>query len=409
MNPNEIMKLAENIYEGLSEEDIAEIERIALDRSNFFGGRNPADLVLSDEEVDLLMTRRALDLAAQGIGQVSPSPLVGCVIVGETGEIVGEGSYIYDNLTHAEVLALNQAGEKAKGATAFVSLEPHSYHGRTKPCTEALINAGIKRVVCPVEDPNPLVSGKGFAQLRASGIEVVTGILKEEAAKLNEKFCVWHQQKRPFVHLKLAMSLDGRISLQSSVSTTLSGKESAKRVQDFRHEHDAILIGGNTALVDNPLLTDRSAKPRRRKLVRVILDNRLRILLESNLVTTAKETPTLVISNSNDEVKINQLTERGVDVARTNARDLNAVLDELKKRELQSVLVEGGTQIAGAFVDARLVDKLTFIVAPIVIGGHLAPLAIGGNGANSLENALKLNDLQIIKHGADFEFTGYPI
>lgn len=354
------------------------------------------------------MTRRSLELASFGIGRVSPSPLVGCVIVANTGEIVGEGSYIYENLIHAEILALNQAGERAKGGTAYVSLEPHSYHGRTKPCTEALLNAGIRRVVCPVEDPNPKVSGKGFAQLRASNIEVVTGILRDEAAKLNEKFCVWHQKNRPFVHLKLAMSLDGRISLKDSVSTTLSGKESAVKVQSWRHEHDAILIGGNTALVDNPSLTDRSGKPRRRKLVRVVLDNRLRIPLESNLVTTAKETPTLIVSDSSDEAKITKLIESGVEVARMNARDLNAVLSELKKRDLQSVLVEGGTEIAGAFMDAKLVDKLTFIVAPIVIGGHSAPLAIGGNGANSLENVMRLKDLEVIKHGGDYEFTGYP-
>ncbi len=360
-------------------------------------------------EFDIKMTRLALELASIGVGQVSPSPLVGCVIVGANGEIAGEGTYLYEHVTHAEVLALNEAGSLAKGGTAYVSLEPHSYRGRTKPCTEALLNAGIRRVVCPIEDPNPRVSGKGFEQLRASGIEVVTGILKDEANKLNEKFCVWHQKQRPFVHLKLAMSLDGRISLKNSVSTTLSGKESAVKVQNLRHEHDAILVGGNTALVDNPSLTDRSGKSRRRKLVRVILDNRLRIPLDSTLVTTALETPTLVISNSGDEEKIEQLINHGVSVARIDARDLNAVLDELRKRELQSVLVEGGTEVAGAFVDAKLVDKLTFIVAPIVIGGHSAPLSIGGNGANSLENVMRLNDLQISKHGSDFEFTGYPV
>ncbi len=354
------------------------------------------------------MTRRALELAALGVGQVSPSPLVGCVIVAENGEVVGKGSYIYENVTHAEVLALEQAGERAKGGTAYVSLEPHSYHGRTKPCTDALINAGIKRVVCPIEDPNPLVSGQGFDILRANGIEVVTGVLREEAARLNEKFCVWHNKNRPFVHLKLAMSLDGRISLKDSVSTTLSGKESAVKVQSLRHEHDAILVGGNTAFVDNPSLTDRSNLPRRRKLVRVVLDNRLRIPFESVLVKTARETPTLIVTNSNDEAKIETLKGFGVDVARADARDLDAVLEELRKRELQSVLVEGGTEVAGAFCDAKLVDKLTFIVAPIVIGGHSAPLAIGGNGAVSLENALKLKDLEIIKHGTDFEFTGYP-
>ena len=216
-------------------------------------------------QIDLRHTRRALELAAFGVGQVSPNPLVGCVIVTEKGEVVGEGTYIYENIIHAESLALTQAGERARGSTAYVSLEPHSHQNRTPPCTEALINAGIKRVVCPMEDPNPLVSGNGIARLREQGIEVVTGILAVEASQLNEKFIVWHQKKRPFVHLKLAMSLDGRISLNDSISTTLSGKESAKRVQDFRHQHDAILVGGNTALVDNPSLTDRSGKPRRRQ------------------------------------------------------------------------------------------------------------------------------------------------
>lgn len=360
-------------------------------------------------EFDIKMTRRALELASFGVGQVSPSPLVGCVIIGANGEIVGEGTYIYEKVTHAEIIALEQAGESAKGGTAYVSLEPHSYHGRTKPCTDALINAGIKRVVCPIEDPNPLVSGKGFEVLRKSGIEVVTGILRDEAAKLNEKFCVWHNKKRPFVHLKLAMSLDGRISLKNSVSTTLSGKESAKRVQDLRHEHDAILVGGNTAFVDNPNLTDRSGRKRRRKLVRVILDNRLQIPLNSKLVQTAEETPTLIISNSRDEGKIEKLVAKKVDFVNIDARNLNAVLEELKKRELQSVLVEGGTQIAGSFCDAQIVDKMTLIIAPIIIGGQIAPHAVGGNGAETLDKALKLNDLEIIKHGEDFEFTGYPI
>lgn len=359
-------------------------------------------------EFDTKMMRRALELASFGIGQVSPSPLVGCVIVSEAGEIAGEGTYIYENVTHAEILALTQAGERAKGGTAYVSLEPHAHTGRTPPCTEALMQAGIKRVVCPIEDPNPLVSGVGFKILRENGIEVTVGVLREEAAKLNEKFCVWHRSKRPFVHLKLAMSLDGRISLKNSVSTMLSGKESANRVQNLRHEHDAILVGGNTAFVDNPSLTDRSEKPRRRKLARVILDNRLRIPLDSTLVKTAEDTPTLVVSNSEDKTKIDQLIANGVDIARTNARDLAAVLQELYKRNLQSVLVEGGTEVAGAFMDAKLVDKLTFIVAPIVIGGHAAPLAIGGKGADSLENALRLRDLEILKHGTDYEFTGYP-
>ncbi len=359
-------------------------------------------------ETDIKHTRRALALASLGVGQVSPNPLVGCVIVSENGEIVGEGSYFYEDVIHAEAVALEQAGELARGGTAYVSLEPHDHQHRTPPCTLALIFAGVKRVVCPIEDPNPLVSGNGFARLKEHGVEVVTGILAEAANTLNQKFICWHQQKRPYVHLKLAMSLDGRISLKKNVSTILSGRESAQRVQDLRHEHDAILVGGNTALVDNPSLTDRSGKSRRRKLVRVILDNRLQIPEDSNLVKTAQETPTLVISNSNDESKIENLISQGVDVARVNARDLNLVLAELCKRDLQSVLVEGGTEIAGAFVEAKLVDKVSFFYAPLIIGGNAAPLAIGGKGADNLPEAMRLRDLEITKHENDFELTGYP-
>lgn len=363
---------------------------------------------LEKEQFDLEMSRRALDLARRGVGLVSPNPLVGCVIVSAEAEIVGEGTYIYDDVTHAEVLALERAGEKAKGGTAYVSLEPHAHHGKTPPCTDALMQAGIRRVVAPIEDPNPLVSGNGFQKLRDRGVEVVTGILADEAARLNEKFCVWHQKKRPFVLLKLAMSLDGRISLKNSVSAVLSSRDALTRVHDLRHEHDAILIGGNTAFVDDPSLTDRSGKPRRRKLVRVVLDNRLRLSVDSILATTASETPTIVFSNSDNEKKVDELRELGVDVVRHNARDLSGVLKCLRQRELQSVLVEGGTEVAGAFCDARLVDKLTFIMAPLIIGGHNAPVAVGGSGAESLDRAIRLSNLEIVHHGSDLEITGYP-
>ena len=293
---------------------------------------------------------------------------------------------------------------------AYVSLEPHDHHGKTPPCTEALINAGIKRVVCPIEDPNPLVSGRGFERLRSAGIEVVTGILAAEASQLNEKFICWHKRLRPFVHLKLAMSLDGRISLRNSVSTALSGEAARQRVQQLRHEHDAILVGGTTATVDNPSLTDRSGLPRRRPLTRVILDNRLRLPLGSILATTTDEAPTLVMTNCIDTTLTNPLTERGVEIIpiEMGARNLVGVLEELKRREIQSVLVEGGTAVAGAFVDAKLVDKVTFIIAPIVIGGSEAPAAIGGNGASELSDALRLQDIEIIRHGVDIEITGYP-
>lgn len=357
------------------------------------------------------MTRRALELAAQGIGQVSPSPLVGCVIVAANGETVGEGAYIYDNVTHAEVLALNQANGRGTGGTAYVSLEPHAHQGRTMPCTEALINAGIKRVVAPIEDPNPLVSGKGFEQLRQNGVEVVTGILADEAARLNEKFCHWHKAKRPFVHLKMAISLDGRIATRTGDSRWITGEESRAKAHELRHEYDAILVGANTVTVDNPSLTDRSGKKRRRPLVRVVVDNSLKISLASNLVLTAGEIPTVVFTDSEEAEKISDLRGEGVEVLQIaeGGRNLQGVLYELGKREVQSVLIEGGTRVAGAFYDAKLIDKISFFIAPVVIGGEDAPPAIGGQGASRLSGAMRLERLETTKHGEDLEVTGYPI
>ena len=350
----------------------------------------------------------ALVLASQGIGLVSPNPLVGCAIYTSDGSSAGTGTYIKDGITHAEVIALEQAGERARGGTAYVSLEPHAHHGKTPPCTEALINAGIKRVVAPIEDPNPLVSGKGFTALREAGVEVSVGLLANEASKLNEKFICWHKNARPFVHVKLAMSLDGRISLGRSISTALSGEDALARVHEMRHEHDAILVGGTTAFVDNPSLTDRSAKPRRRPLVRVVLDNRLRIPIGSTLVTTAREIPTVVVSNSTEKEKVRALSECGVEVIGHDARDLAGVLQFLRERELQSVLVEGGTEVAGAFRDAGLIDKLTLMMSPRIIGGKEAPFAFGGTGATSIEEAAPLKDVTVERHGDDIEITGYP-
>ena len=353
---------------------------------------------------------QALELARQGIGLVSPNPLVGCVIVSKDGRVVGEGAYTFDGVTHAEAISLEQAGEAARGATAYVSLEPHSHQGRTPPCTEALIDAGIARVVAPIEDPNPLVSGRGFARLREAGVEVLTGVLADEATRLNEKFICWHRNKRPFVHLKLAMSLDGRISLKNSVSTALSGPEARDRVQRLRHEYDAILVGGNTAFADDPNLTDRSGLPRRKPLARVILDNRLQLRSDSNLANTAKNIPTIVVTQKHDSDVTEPLKEKGVDLVELDGggRDLENVLKVLTEREMQSVLVEGGTEIAGAFIDSKLVDKVTFIMTPLVIGGHQAPVAIGGKGAGTLAEAAHLMQVRLEHLGPDFEITGYP-
>lgn len=361
-------------------------------------------------DIDIIHLRRALELAAKGVGLVSPNPLVGCVVISESGDVVGEGTYVYAGVTHAEVIALEKAGERAKGGTAYISLEPHDHHGKTPPCTEALINVGIARVVCPIEDPNPKVSGRGFERLRNAGIEVVTGMLAEQAATINEKFICWHRKGRPFVHLKLATSLDGRISLRNSVSTAISNGPALERVQDFRHEHDAILIGGTTALVDDPALTDRSGKPRRRPLVRVVLDNRLRTPPGSKLATTISTAPTMIFTNCIDPERTTPLSDLGVEIVpvEKGTRNLAAVLQELSSRDIQSILVEGGTEVAGAFIDAKLVDKITFIAAPIIIGGNEAPNAIGGKGAATIADAVRLTDVSTTPLGDNFELTGYP-
>src|SRR5262245_35252802 len=213
------------------------------------------------------MMARALELAARGVAQVSPGPLVGTVIVDARGEIAGEGFYLYDHVKHAETLALEQAGARARGGTAFVSLEPHAHQGRTAPCTEALIKAGIKRVVAPIEDPNPKVSGRGFEHLREAGIEVCTGLMAEEATRLNEAYIHFMRARRPFVHLKMAVSLDGKVATATGESRWITGEVARTQVHVLRHQSDAIMIGGRTARIDDPLLTDRSGRKRRRPLV----------------------------------------------------------------------------------------------------------------------------------------------
>ena len=362
-------------------------------------------------DTDHRMMARALGLAAEGTGQVSPGPLVGCVITTSDGEVIGEGFYVYEKLKHAETLALEQAGGRARGATAYVSLEPHAHFGKTPPCTDALIAAGIKRLVAPIQDPNPKVSGRGFDHLRSAGLEVSSGLMAREAKKVNEKYFHSMETGRPFVHLKLAASLDGKIATRTGDSRWITGMESRARAHELRHEYDVILIGAGTALADNPLLTDRSGKRRRRPLIRVVLDEKLQTDPESQLVQTAKEEPVLIFAGQSfDTKKAEGLQSRGVEIVSDSfkGRDLLVVMEELGKRSLQSVLVEGGATIAGNLIDAGLVDKVTFFLAPVIIGGRDAPSAIGGDGAESLIDALELVDVEMVQRGRDIEVTGYP-
>jgi len=357
------------------------------------------------------MMQRALDLAARGAGQVSPGPLVGTVIVDPNQQIAGEGFYLFDEVKHAETLALEQAGEKARGATAYVSLEPHAHQGRTTPCTDALIKAGIKRVVSPIEDPNPKVSGRGFTHLREAGIEVSTGLMADEAGALNEAYIHFMRTGRPFVHLKMAVSLDGKVATVSGDSRWITGEEARACVHDLRHQYDAIMVGGRTARADDPLLTDRSGKKRRRPLVRVVIEQYLRISPESQLAQTTDAGPVLIFACGDPEAdELAALQSHGVEViAEESALDFDSVLEQLGKRSIQSVLVEGGAFLAALMLEAALVNKVTFFIAPMIIGGQDAPSAIGGSGAEKIADSLQLDRVEVKRHGRDVEITGYPV
>ncbi len=357
---------------------------------------------------DRLLMAHALDLARRGTGRVSPGPLVGCVIVDAKGEVVGEGFYVFEDLQHAETIALAQAGERARGGTAYVSLEPHAHHGRTPPCTDALIAAGIKRVVAPIQDLNPKVSGKGFEHLLNAGIAVQTGLLSEEATQVNEAYLHYMRTGRPFVHLKLAVSLDGKIATRTGDSRWVAGPDSRQRVQELRYQYDGILVGVGTAKTDDPLLTDRSELPRRRPLVRIVLDEKAELPPTGQLANTATEWPVVVFAGVDaDDTCVEDLKRKGVDVVRLTNRNILPVLEELGRRTLQSVLVEGGGAVAGAFIDSGLVNKVTFFIAPKVVGGVSAPGAIGGVGIEKMSDAVNLERVTVKRRGDDIEVTGY--
>jgi len=352
------------------------------------------------------MMTRALELAEQGKGLVSPGPLVGCVVVDQNGVVAGEGFYVFEHVHHAETIALAQAGDRARGGTAYVSLEPHAHHGRTPPCTDALIAAGIRRVVVPIQDLNPRVAGRGFEHLQAAGIELQTGLLAAEAARVNEKYLHFMRTGLPFVYLKLAVSLDGKIATRSGDSRWIAGPEARIRAHELRHESDAIMVGARTVQLDDPVLTDRSGLSRRRPLVRVVLDARMNLRPDSQLAVSAGEAPVLVFAGKKDgDAKLREL---GIEVLEADPHEPLEVLRALASRSLQSVLLEGGGKVAGSFLDAGLVNKVTFFVAPKIIGGIDAPTAVAGQGVDRMAEAFVLNDIEQIQHGADIEITGYP-
>ncbi len=363
---------------------------------------------------DFDFIRETFRLAEMGLGRVSPRPLVGSVVV-KDDEIIGQGFYHEPELPHAEVWALREAGEAARGATIYINLEPCSHHGRTPPCTEAIIEAGIARVVASMRDPNPQVDGRGFDRLRDAGIEVEFDVLEQEGRRLNEVFVVNQAENRPFVHLKIAMSLDGRIATRTGESQWITSEAARAAGQWLRHRYDAILVGITTVIADDPALTDRTGAPRHRPLARVVLDSTARLPLESRLVKTAAAAPVVVVTTSDAASASRRaaLAERGVtvlDVAadETGRPRIPDALDALYRQGLTSLLVEGGAQTAGAFLDARAIDKATCFVAPRLIGGNTAPVAVGGTGISRLEDSLRLVDVTVEHVGPDIAVTGYP-
>jgi len=324
----------------------------------------------------------ALSLARKGIGLASPNPHVGCVIVRD-GQIVGEGFHQYEWRDHAEIVALKSAGEKARGATLYVNLEPCNHTGRTGPCTEAIITAGVRRVVAAMQDPNSATSGRGFERLRAANIEVLRGVLEEEARSLNEAFACWIRTKKPFVTLKSALTLDGQLALPKSQRRKrrnwITSEESRAEVQRMRHISDALLTGIGTILADDPLLTDRSGLPRRKRLLRVILDTKLRLPPKSRIVQTADDDLLVFTAAPLDSPKARKLQEKGAELMRVRERrgriDLNAVLAELGKREILGALLESGPTLNGAALSAGLVHKLMLFYAPKFAGNVGVPFA----------------------------------
>ena len=359
----------------------------------------------------------ALGLARKGIGLASPNPTVGCVIVRD-GQIVGEGFHQYEWRDHAEIVALKSAGEKARGATLYVTLEPCNHKGRTGPCTEAIIAAGVQRVVAAMQDPNPVNSGRGFELLGQTSIEVVTDICEAEARRLNESFTCWIRTKKPFVTLKSALTLDGQLALppsgkrgaknsgKRSRSGWISSEESRAEVHRMRHASDALLTGIGTILADDPLLTDRSRLPRRRRPLRVVLDSMLRLQPNARIVETADDDLLVFTAASLKSPKVRKLQNAGVEIVHAKTKngriDLQTVLAELGRREILSVLLEAGPTLNGAALAAGIVHKLFLFYAPKIAGENKVPFAL----APSLK-LLPLQNICTYQFGPDLAIEGY--
>lgn len=351
----------------------------------------------------------ALNLASRSSGRTSPNPMVGAVIVRD-GQIVGEGWHMRAGTPHAEIHAINHAGKLAIGATIYVTLEPCSHYGRTGPCTDAIINAGITKVIVAMTDPNPLVAGRGIAQLRAAGIEVIDGVCSAEAAALNEVFIKWITTNLPFVILKTAMTLDGKTATRTGHSQWITGLEARTRVHQFRDKYDAILVGIGTALADDPELTTRLV-PSGKNPIRIIVDSLARIPLNAKVITDGRAPTIIAVTPAAPIEKIQALQAKGVEVLPVagggRTVDLRKLFELLGARGISSIFVEGGSTIGAALLEENLIDKIHCFVAPKIVGGTAAPGVIGGYGIDNLNEAILLESISSEFVGQDILISGY--
>jgi diaminohydroxyphosphoribosylaminopyrimidine deaminase / 5-amino-6-(5-phosphoribosylamino)uracil reductase len=364
-----------------------------------------------------VVMRRALELAVRGVGAVEPNPTVGAVLVGDSLELIAEGWHQRFGGPHAEIEVITNAGARAAGATLFVTLEPCSHQGKTAPCSEAILRAGIRKVVVACRDPNPRVDGKGIAALRAAGVEVDEGLLAEEARDLTAPFRKLVLRKEPWVHAKWAMSLDGKIATPSGDSRWISNETSRALVHRLRGRMDAIVVGSGTAALDDPLLTARPPGPR--IATRIVLDSKATLDVNSQLVRTVRDAPLVVVASEQAPAEnVRRLQEQGAEVLMLPCPvdrgasgsemgiDVRALLAELGRREFTNVLVEGGAKVLGSFFDRGQIDEYHVFIAPKILGGDRAPGAVGGVGLERVGLAADLRTASVERLDGDVYING---
>lgn len=363
---------------------------------------------MSPIDIHAKYMKQALLLARKGAGRVSPNPMVGAVVVRDGG-VVGSGFHRVFGGPHAEVEALKDAGERALGADLYVTLEPCCHYGKTPPCTEAVIGSGIRRVFVGMIDPHPSVSGEGIKKIQQAGIDVTTGILEKDCRTVNESFIKFTTARLPFVTLKTALSMDGKTATYCRDSKWISGKRSRKTVHRLRSHSDAVMVGIETVMADDPLLTVRLDGCKTRQPLRIVVDSRLRIPLESRMLGDNVVIAT-VEGNSKTE-KAGKLIARGVELIETPAKqnrvDLRALMQRLADRDIASILLEGGSELNSSALEAGLVDKVIIFYAPKIIGGAKAPGMVGGEGIKSVADAIGIERITLRRVDDDIMVQGY--